>query len=221
MILLGIDTCGAVGTLALGRLEAGELQVLASRGLAGRTSAAMLVPAMAELLAEAGVELAALRGVVVADGPGSFTGIRIGLSAAKALAEALGCAVFPISRLRVMAASHAAAGAVLDAGRGEFYWAGPEPETEAWVESLLTREELAATVAMASGIVVACEERVALALDACSSFRLVEPPTAVQTLQAALAEVQADRRADVASLDGRYLRRSDLYQPAGATHPAP
>ncbi len=64
-----------------------------------------------------------LRGVVVVHGPGSFTGIRIGVSAAKGLAEGLGIPVIALSRLELLArqSPEGSAVAVLDAGRGEFY----------------------------------------------------------------------------------------------------
>jgi tRNA threonylcarbamoyladenosine biosynthesis protein TsaB len=135
----------------------------------------MLVPTLRALLADALIDLTQLTAVVVVDGPGSFTGIRIGLSAVKALAEALNLPVYPISRLRVLAQTHSAAGAamgaVLDAGRGEFYLGQytpqlapkrvpashpdrdgiPAPASDraphpapAPSETLLTREELAA-----------------------------------------------------------------------------
>ncbi len=63
---------------------------LASRREEGREQAARLLPAIAEVMAEAGVEKRALSLIAVTTGPGSFTGVRVGLAAARGLAMALG-----------------------------------------------------------------------------------------------------------------------------------
>jgi len=221
MILLGIDTCGSVGSLALARVVAGDLEPVSTAELAGKTTAAMLVPELDRMLAGCGLTPASVDALVVVDGPGSFTGIRVGLGAAKALAEALGIPLYAISRLKVLSSCHAGADVLLDAGRGEFYrgsWpelvsGGPElvsgesdpagPE----VESLLDREELAKL-----GLTrptVACEEKVAAAA---SGVQLVPAPTALDAIRAALPAVLAGECADAAALDGRYLRQTGLYR---------
>ena len=71
--------------------------------LAGKTYSAELVPKIQELLEEQGVGLQELEAVVVVHGPGSFTGVRIGVSSAKALAEALNIPLLAVSRLAVLA----------------------------------------------------------------------------------------------------------------------
>src|SRR5476649_855022 len=63
---------------------------LASRREEGRDQAARLVPAIAEVMAEARVEKRALSLIAVTTGPGSFTGVRVGLATARGLALALG-----------------------------------------------------------------------------------------------------------------------------------
>ena len=208
MMLLGIDTCGASGTLALARLNQGTFQSLREAELAGRTTAAMLIPALDAMLREADVLLSSLTGIVVVDGPGSFTGIRIGLSAAKGLAEALAVPVFAVSRLRVLAAAGQAASALLDAGRGEFYYVDPAGE-----EWLLTGEEVQARLA-GGAPPTACETKV---ITAVAGTRPVAAPTAADAVRAALPEILAGRSVDVATLDGRYLRRTDLYQTTNAS----
>ena len=59
-----------------------------------RGHARQLLPMIDELLQEAGISLADLNGVIVADGPGSFTGLRVGASVAKALHDAVGLSLF-------------------------------------------------------------------------------------------------------------------------------
>ena len=86
-----------------------------------------LMPAIAQMLAQAGVQPRALRAVAVALGPGSFTGLRVGLAAAKGLALANSLALLGIPTLDVVAYPHQAQPvpviAVLQAGRGRVYWA--------------------------------------------------------------------------------------------------
>ncbi len=90
-----------------------------------RRHAAALVPLIERLLARAGIVLADVRGVLLSDGPGSFTGLRVGASVAKALAHARGLEVAVAPSLMVRAASQAAGGAtvlaVSNALRGELY----------------------------------------------------------------------------------------------------
>ena len=78
-MLLGIDTCGGLGTVALARWNGGSISVIGQKELAGKTYSAELVPKIQELLKEQGVGLQELEAVVVVHGPGSFTGVRIGV----------------------------------------------------------------------------------------------------------------------------------------------
>ncbi len=208
MILLSLDTCGMTGTLALARVVDGAPELLAEAELAGRTTAAMLTPTLDTMLREAGLALSSLTGIVVVDGPGSFTGIRIGLSAAKGLAEALAIPVFAVSRLRVLAAGSGSRWALLDAGRGEFY-----SIDEVGSESLLTLEEVQERVT-AGAHPAACEAKVATLVPAAG---LCPAPTAQDAVRLLLPEILAGQSpADIALLDGRYLRRSDLYRVAAS-----
>ena len=101
MRLLLIDTCGTVGSVAL----ATEGGVVARAEMAGRSASERLVAVVREMLAAAGWSLRELTAIVVVSGPGSFTGVRVGLSAAKGFSEAAGVPVVAISRLGVLAAA--------------------------------------------------------------------------------------------------------------------
>ncbi len=206
MLLLAIDTCGPVGSVALARVSGeGSLLPLGSAELAGRTTAAELVPALGAMLGGAALGIAAVDAVVVVDGPGSFTGIRIALSTAKALAEATGRPLFAVSRLRVLRSLHGAASAVLDAGRGEFYYGSAEEER------LLGREELVAFLVQADTVV--CEQGVA---DVFERAQRVPAPSGADALRAALPDVLAGRSVEVCLLEARYLRREGLYRQQAA-----
>lgn len=92
--VLAMETSGPVGSVAL---HAGGAVV--ARVFLGEPSghAASLIPALAQVLEEAGVARRQLDGVVVGAGPGSFTGVRVAAAAAKGLAHALGVPLWPVS----------------------------------------------------------------------------------------------------------------------------
>ena len=197
MMVLAIDTCGATGSIALGRLENGTIELLAQAELAGKTYSAQLVPAVRILLAGQNADAGALNALVVVNGPGSFTGVRIGVSSAKGLAEALAVPLLAVSRLAVLAWKAGTERAALDAGRNEFYFRDG------------SREGLCAAKdapLLAPGAVAVCEPS---ALQAFPEAAMVEPPTAGEALRFAVPRLLAGDFADVVMLDGNYLRRSD------------
>jgi tRNA threonylcarbamoyladenosine biosynthesis protein TsaB len=112
-LILAFDTATNVATSAL--VEDGE--TLGERvGLAGR-----LLQDLHVLLEEADAEPTELNGIVVGTGPGSFTGLRMGLAAARALALALDVKVGGVSTLDALAAGAPGALPVIDARRKEVF----------------------------------------------------------------------------------------------------
>jgi tRNA threonylcarbamoyl adenosine modification protein YeaZ len=98
--LLAFDTSIAVGSVAVGR--GGEL--LASATLDDRREhASRLVPAIDKALERAGMRVTDVAGIVVGEGPGSFTGVRVAAATAKGLAHALEVPVWPFSSLAAAA----------------------------------------------------------------------------------------------------------------------
>jgi tRNA threonylcarbamoyl adenosine modification protein YeaZ len=98
--LLALDTSGPYGSVALGV----DGQVLACVSLEKRQEhASRLVPAIGEALNEAGLALADLGGLVVGEGPGSFTGVRVAAATAKGLARAVGLPLWAVSSLTAAA----------------------------------------------------------------------------------------------------------------------
>jgi tRNA threonylcarbamoyladenosine biosynthesis protein TsaB len=206
MRLLLIDTCGGEGSVALVDSALGQ-PVVATKVLPGRTSSERLVPAIRGLMGSSGWSLRELAAVVVVHGPGSFTGVRVGLSAAKGLSEAGGVPLIAVSRLALLAASVDAdvVYAVLDAGRGEFYF-GEYVGRCCVREALLGREQVEAAAAN-GGVVVVCEAKVAEAL-ARLSPRVVREPVAEDALPFALERIAKREFDDAMTLDANYLRRS-------------
>ena len=208
-LLLGIDTCGPSGSVALGRLAAGAVEILGQIELEGRSYSATLVAAVGEVLVQAGIKLNQLHAMVAVNGPGSFTGVRVGLSAGKGLAEATRIPVVAVSRLEVLAAKAGLASSALDAHRHEVFlrvgWPDKEPK-----ELLVGAQELAAIEL--PGQIAVCDDAAALLLASVwSAAELIRvlAPTAADALVLGAARVAAGQFVDLALLDGHYLRRSD------------
>ncbi len=197
-VLLGLDSCGAETTLALGAIDGDAVRIVRESRLAARTAGSLLTGALEALLA--GTPPSELRALVVVRGPGSFTGIRVGLGAAKGLAEAAAIPVIALSRLAVLAQTAAADYGALYAARGHVYLR----EVATGAEQLLPAGE--ASGLLAGRTTIACEER-ALAL---LPFAVLVPaPTAADALRLAPARVLAGDWEDTGALDGLYLWRAE------------
>jgi tRNA threonylcarbamoyladenosine biosynthesis protein TsaB len=207
-LILAIDTCGPSGSVALGRLPGRDLEILGQIELAGRTYSATVVQAVADLLQSAGVEVSDLSGIVAVNGPGSFTGVRVGLSAVKGLAEGANIPVVAVSRLEMLARKSGVPSSALDAHRGEVYLRlerrGLEP-----VELLAGGSELRAVVPPLRMAV--CDQAAAVVATAWPDTQLVSTPapSATDALRLGEARLVAGAAIDLALLDGHYLRRSD------------
>ena len=238
-LVLGVDTCGPAGSVALARIHGGNAHILGQRELAGRTYSATLVAAVGEILREFGVKLRDLGAIVVVNGPGSFTGVRVGLSAVKGLAEPGRIPVVASSRLAVLAVKTGVASAALDAHRQEVFLRVVDADGTAR-ELLAGAEELAelkqgASASDSSQVskggrpsdelragsgapevmnvpIAVCEDAAATLLERVwPEARLVRvgAPSAADAIALCAGRVLAADFADLAMLDGHYLRRSD------------
>jgi tRNA threonylcarbamoyladenosine biosynthesis protein TsaB len=121
MIVLALDTCLAACSVAL-RRDGETLGVLSEPTARGHQE--RLAPMTRDLMSAAGLEFGALDRIGVTVGPGSFTGLRVGLAFAKGLAFALRRPCVGVGTLEALAAGLDDAGpraAVIDAGRGRVY----------------------------------------------------------------------------------------------------
>jgi tRNA threonylcarbamoyladenosine biosynthesis protein TsaB len=126
MLILGVDTSGKGGSIALVKFEQGSERALEVVPLEGGTFSAQLVPQISDALKRHSLTKRDIDGFSVVSGPGSFTGLRVGLAAIKALAEVLQKPIAAVSLLEVVARSSGTQGDVvvaLDASRGEVYTA--------------------------------------------------------------------------------------------------
>ncbi|HKO18569.1 MAG TPA: tRNA (adenosine(37)-N6)-threonylcarbamoyltransferase complex dimerization subunit type 1 TsaB [Acidobacteriaceae bacterium] len=207
MKILLIDTCGETGSVALADTESAVPSALTAV-FPGRRASEQLTAAVRDLTAAVGVALPELGAVAVANGPGSFTGVRVGVSAAKGLSEALGIPLIAISRLAVLAQIRVGGPVltVLDAGRGEFYCGLYDGDCTGQ-ESLLSHAEVLEIAADRRQVVV-CEPAVAEAFAELSPI-VVEAPRAETALPIVLRRIMAGEFDDIASVDANYLRRTD------------
>ena len=214
-LLLAVDTSGKNGSLALARATPGqsEICVLEVVPLTGGAFSAQLVPQIAALLEKHGHSKSDLGAFAVASGPGSFTGLRVGLAAIKALAEALQKPIAAVSLLEAVASSGTARGrvlAALDAGRGDVYAGDYElaPKVHMHSERLLSREELIAEVA--GKAVVTPEEPLAeIARSAGVRVELIEYPNSGVIARLGWEHLQRGETVRPEELEANYIRHSD------------
>jgi tRNA threonylcarbamoyladenosine biosynthesis protein TsaB len=215
MLLLATDTSGKNGSIALASVTPGqsEISVLEVVPLAGGAFSAQLVPQIAALLEKHGYGKSDLGAFAVVSGPGSFTGLRVGLAAIKALAEALQKPIAAVSLLEAVAWSSTAHGrvlAALDAGRGDVY-AG-DYELEAQVhrhsERLLSREEF---VAEAKGKAVVTPDAVLAETVRAAGIQveLIEYPNSGVIARLGWERLQRGQTVRPEELEANYIRHSD------------
>lgn len=204
MLILGIDTCGPSGSVGLARLNADTLEILGETSLEGRTYSATLISSIDTLLKHHGVTLQSIDCVVAVSGPGSFTGVRVGLSAAKGLAEGAGLKIAAVSRLEVLAQKAGTGDAALDAHRHEVF-------LRAQGRELLASASDLGTIAPPARVGVCDDAAAALLTDSwpVTQQLRVDPPTAADAIRLALPHIQGGESADILLLDGHYVRRSD------------
>jgi tRNA threonylcarbamoyladenosine biosynthesis protein TsaB len=222
VLILAVDTSGRSGGVALVRGDAQSFEVVASAPLAGGTYSAQLVPQIAALLEQQKLGLDQLDGFAVAAGPGSFTGLRVGLATVKGLAEVARKPIAAVSVLEAVAAAVQHDGAevtiaALDAGRGEVYVAeyrvhpsGRELARELIAQHAEFVAEIRGEAKGAVGPIATPDESVA-ALAAAAGLRLlrVPMPGVADIARLGLAKLLAREVVSVGELDANYIRRSD------------
>jgi tRNA threonylcarbamoyladenosine biosynthesis protein TsaB len=233
MLILAIDTSGPSGGITLAEADKGSFRVFESAAIAGGTFSAQLIPTLAALLKKHGYGVKDLGGFAAASGPGSFTGLRVGLSAIKGLAETLHQPIATVSVLEALASLAAHDGKIataMDAGRKEVFLgvyrknaevsaekSGPQPDTHldhALVkqrEELLTQQDFLATLGTERpAVIITSDAALAeLASASHSAVLVVTRPGSEVIARIGAAKLLAGATVSVEALDANYLRRSD------------
>jgi tRNA threonylcarbamoyladenosine biosynthesis protein TsaB len=218
MLLLVTDTSGKHGFVGLVRVAAEpecpvKIEVVEEVPLAGGTFSAQLVPQIAALLEKHSFRKTDVDGFVVVAGPGSFTGLRVGLAAIKALAEILQKPIVPVSLLEVVAVASNAKGnvlSVLDAGRSEIYVGGYQIHRDtarATNEQVLGRKDLPSAV---KGRVVSTSDAnlAEIMRDQAVAVHLVTTGAGTAS-RVGWYKLKAGETMSPEQLDANYIRRSD------------
>jgi tRNA threonylcarbamoyladenosine biosynthesis protein TsaB len=214
MLVLAIDTAGSNGSITL--LRNGELLELVP--LAGRTYSAQLMPQISALLARHRLDKRAIDVYAAATGPGSFTGLRVGLSTVKALAEITHKPIAAVSLLEALAwagASEPQVITVLDAMRGEVYVGeyvvGENAVPKLVREVLMPLQEFAAKAQLAPLVpVITPDESVASVLRAHGrEIQVVPRPQSDVIARIGALKIAAGQVILPEALDANYIRRSD------------
>jgi len=215
MLLLAVDTSGKHGRIALAQCGPGNAcDLIEAFPLTGGMFSALLIPEIAQLLTKHGFTKTDISAFVVVSGPGSFTGLRIGLAAIKALAEVLAKPIAAVSLLEAMAIAGRSQGkisSVLDAGRGEVYVGeydtGPGG-TRMLGERMLSRGEWLDTAGNAT--VVTQDGSVAEAARA-KGLRVIQVEATLGDgiVQLGWKKLSGGETVSADALEANYIRRSD------------
>jgi tRNA threonylcarbamoyladenosine biosynthesis protein TsaB len=224
MLILAIDTSGQSGGITLAQADAGSFRVIESAAIAGGTFSAQLIPTLAALLKKHEYGVKDLGGFAAASGPGSFTGLRVGLSAIKGLAETLHKPIATVSVLEAlgsMAGRRGKIAAAIDAGRKEVFLGvyqrngdSAGEKSDALIkqrEELLTQQDFLAMLATERPAVIITSDAALAELAAAShsAVVVVTAPGSEVIARIGAGKLLAGETVSVEALDANYLRRSD------------
>ncbi len=219
MILLAIDTSGKHGSIALARAgersaDGDDVELIETVPLSGGTFSAQLVPQIAALLSSHGFTKRDIGAFVVGSGPGSFTGLRIGLAAVKGLAEVLDKPIAAVSLLEVCVFINGTQGkimAALDAGRGDVYvgeYEIPSKTGQVPREHILTRSEF---LSRARGWTVVTPDSILAEAAGNAGLRVstLPPISDAAVARSGWRKIQSGETVTPAELEANYIRRTD------------
>jgi tRNA threonylcarbamoyladenosine biosynthesis protein TsaB len=205
-VILAVDTASEFASIALirGDCVVEEVALDSPDGFAH-----VLFQAVEQLLGRHGVDLAGLEAFAVAAGPGSFTGVRVGLSAAKGLAAATGCLAVAVSNLQALASYglRELRAPVLDARRGAVFGAVYDGALK-----LVQEEQVLPFKVWREGLPAGDIEIITNGFPLADAA--AEAVRAPRWLAGAVGRIAAARLAagggrDAAEIDANYVRRSD------------
>ena len=209
MLVVVVETATPAVTAALARVGADRVDVLAERiTVDGRAHGELLAPAVAGVLSDEGVKPGELAAVVAGTGPGPFTGLRVGLVTAAAMAQTLGIPVYGVCSLDALGWCQPGRTLVAtDARRREIYWAVYEDGTRVDGPHVGRPVPHRADRAVGAGAMTYAE---VLGMPVADEPRY-PPPTALVSLAADRIRAHAPGE----PLTPLYLRRPDATVPSG------
>jgi len=220
--ILAIDTATQVSSVAV--LKEGRL--LAELTMQGKlTHSETLLPHIEQVLKMAAVAKEELTGIAVSNGPGSFTGLRIGLAAAKAMSYVLGIPLVGVSTLQALAYQLPAPGirvmCLLDAQKGNAYvesyrWENNSLQVVDSVQVAKITDIVAACANMNEQVILlgdAVQKKVAGKLELPANVSVAPPhivmPRAACVAMLGQAKLMAGETDNVMDLEPVYIRRSE------------
>jgi tRNA threonylcarbamoyladenosine biosynthesis protein TsaB len=217
MLILAIDTSGPSGGITLAEAQENSFRLVESAAIAGGTFSAQLVPTVAALLKKHGYSAKELGGFAAASGPGSFTGLRVGLSAIKGLAEVLHKPIAVVSVLEAVVAlspENGRVAAALDAGRSEIFLGVYQDSNDGAAmiaEKLLSQAAFLEELRTANPAIVVTSDLPIMQLAGAADIRsvLVARPGSEMIGRIGARKLLAGEVVSVEALDANYLRRSD------------
>lgn len=222
MLTLAIDTATKVCTVALCR----DTKILAEYSInMGMTHSEGLLPQLDQLLARTGVKKEEIELLAVSMGPGSFTGLRIGLATAEAMAYSWQCYLHGVDTLKALAYNIQLEGLVLspvlDAQKGNFYQALYEWRAGELVElapvAVVSREQALERIALQGTPALLLGEYDKLVKAGLPAFVQPAPealrlPRASSVALAAQRDFDADNDKKIFGLEPYYIRRSEAEE---------
>jgi tRNA threonylcarbamoyladenosine biosynthesis protein TsaB len=227
MLVVAVDTSGRKGSIALCRGDLENFELLQLISLEGGTYSAQLMPRIAEVLKLNKLDKTQVDGFVVVSGPGSFTGLRVGLATLKGLCEVLRKPLATVSMLEAVALIYGrpseTATCLLDAGRREIYvgeYQLSAADISSVVQEHITRlDTFSVEAASNSGHLLTPDSKVAESLGAANiDVRLVPAIHADGIGRIGICKLIAGESADPATIDVNYIRRSDAEIFAAPKH---
>lgn len=215
MLILAIDTSARHGSVALVRGDANNFETLQLTPLEGGTYSARLIPNIDEILRAHKFTPSAPDGFAFVSGPGSFTGLRVGLATVKGLCEVLHKPLVAVSMLEAIAITHGDKGkstAVLDAGRAEVYVGEYELTNNRATqlrEYIIKLGEFGVGGYSSHALLTPDKSVADFLQQKGAAIRQVAPVQADGIGRIGIRKLLADKLADHVTIDANYIRRSD------------
>jgi len=211
VLILSIDSSQAVGSVTLARAD-GDVAIIETVQAHGGKFSAQLIPTVKRLLEAHNIEKHHIDVIAAASGPGTFTGLRVGLAAVKALAEILQKPIVTVSVLEALASAETATErvAVTEAGKG-FWYVGLYGNGDV-AEQHCTAEQLRELLKQHSQATIVATKMLPSDL-ARDGARIIDVPVSELVARVAAGKAARQEFTPIDALDANYVRPDEaLYK---------